>query len=479
MSADKALLPSGWRLEKISGVSQANPRKAAINIEPNSNVHFVPMASVVEDFGGIDVSKLRPLGEVAKGYTQFLEGDVLFAKITPCMENGKLAVVPALEHTVGYGSTEFHVLRPSASVSAKWLANYISQRTFRRVAVRNMAGSAGQLRVPAGWLADQVIPVPPIDDQQEIVAKIEELFSDLDAGIASLERARAKLKRYRASVLKSAVEGRLTQDWRAKNTPKESGAALLKRILKSRREKWEAAQLKKFADADKAPPKGWKDKYPDPVGLEVDGLPSLPHGWIWATLDQLASLVRNGLPQKPSTNPPGFQILRISAVRPMQVNLAKDRYLDIQRGAAEDYFIKTGDLLFTRYNGSLDFLGVAGLVRGSGEDILHPDKLIRVQLVEAAPMPEYVEIAANCGESRKHIAGKARTTAGQTGVSGTDIKATPIPLPSLDEQQEIIALADAMLTSIGRAESDIEAQLARGALLKQAILKRAFEGRLV
>ncbi len=100
----------------------------------------------------------------------------------------------------------------------------------------------------------------PTAEQSRIVAKIEELFSDLDVGIAALKRAKANLKRYRAAVLKAAVEGKLTEEWRAKNPAKEPASVLLARILKDRRQKWETDQLAKFAAADKEPPKNWRDK---------------------------------------------------------------------------------------------------------------------------------------------------------------------------------------------------------------------------
>ena len=104
-----------------------------------------------------------------------------------------------------------------------------------------------------------------LNEQRRIVAKIEELFSDLDAGVAALERAKAKLKRYRAAVLKAAVEGKLTEEWRAKHPPKETASQLLERILKERRRKWEEDQLAAYAKAGKKPPANWKDKYKEPA----------------------------------------------------------------------------------------------------------------------------------------------------------------------------------------------------------------------
>ncbi|MFO0889888.1 MAG: hypothetical protein U0790_12195 [Isosphaeraceae bacterium] len=114
------------------------------------------------------------------------------------------------------------------------------------------------------------VPFAPINEQRRIVAKIEELFSDLDAGVAALERVRANLKRYRASVLKAAVEGKLTEDWRAQHPDTEPAPVLLERILTERRRQWEKDQLAKFAQAGKQPPKGWREKYVEPGRPHLD-----------------------------------------------------------------------------------------------------------------------------------------------------------------------------------------------------------------
>ncbi|MFZ4083819.1 MAG: hypothetical protein ACOYKN_21520 [Pirellula sp.] len=144
------------------------------------------------------------------------------------------------------------------------------------------------------------VPVAPLQEQHRIVAKIEELFSDLDAGVAALKRAKANLKRYRASVLKSAVEGKLTEQWRAKHPAKEPASALLARILLERRQKWEADQLAKFAAAGKEPPKNWRDKYKEPAQPEASQLPIIPIEWTWATVEQISSKVVDGVHKKPT-----------------------------------------------------------------------------------------------------------------------------------------------------------------------------------
>jgi type I restriction enzyme S subunit len=370
----------------------------------------------------------------------------------------------------------FKSFLPPAGLASDYLYYYLQRA--KPLALELASGTTFQ-EVSGKRAAQIPLAIAPKQEQPRIVAKLEELFSDLDAGVAALERARANLKRYRAAVLKAAVEGKLTEQWRKAHPGVEPASKLLERILAERRRKWEEAQLAKSAAAGKAPPKGWKDKYPEPAKADTPNLPKLPEGWCWASIDQLALLVRNGLPEKPSSDPPGFPILRINAVRPMSVDLTEVRYLSKVREKVADYFLTDGDLLFTRYNGSIELLGVCGMVRNCQQETLHPDKLIRVKTALTSPLPEFIEIASNVGFSRKHIQARARTTAGQTGVSGGDIKETPLPLCPLEEQRCIIEEINARLSVINKSMSDMEMGIERATRLRQSILKRAFEGKLV
>jgi type I restriction enzyme S subunit len=202
-------LPPGWESAKIADVADVNPQLDA-DLSFDVPVSFIPMASVEAETGGVDLSQTKLYGELrSKSYRHFRDGDVLFAKITPCMENGKAAVAGGLTNGRGFGSTEFHVLRPPSGINPHYLLYYLLQKTFRRDAARNMKGTAGQLRVPAEYLRVHPIPTPPSGEQDRIVAAIEEQFSRLDSGVVALERARQNLKRMRAAVLDAAVTGKL------------------------------------------------------------------------------------------------------------------------------------------------------------------------------------------------------------------------------------------------------------------------------
>ncbi|MDZ4162752.1 MAG: restriction endonuclease subunit S, partial [Burkholderiales bacterium] len=199
------------RVVPLREAAAVNPKLDRSGLTDDMQVSFVPMAAVGAADGSIDISTLRTYAEVKKGYTHFRNGDVLFAKVTPCMENGKMAVARNLQNGVGFGSTEFHVLRPGGSVDAQYLYHFVSSQTFRKEAARHMTGAVGLRRVPTAFLENAEFPLPPLAQQREIVAELEKQFSRLDEAVANLQRVKANLKRYKASVLKAAVEGRLVE----------------------------------------------------------------------------------------------------------------------------------------------------------------------------------------------------------------------------------------------------------------------------
>jgi type I restriction enzyme S subunit len=250
-------LPMGWVRTTLGEIAHINRRGTAPRELPdNLLVSFVPMAAVDAERGTIAWQEERPLSVVRKGFTSFSDGDVLFAKITPCMENGKAAVANGLKNGRGFGSTEFHVLTPRDGVASKWIFYFVRQQSVREDAKARFTGTAGQLRVPGSFLVNYPIALAPSAEQQRIVTAIEQYFSRLDAGVATLKVVQAKLKRYRAAVLKAAVEGTLSEAWRAQHPDVEPAPVLLQRILQERRSAWEQAELARFAKAGKAPSKG-------------------------------------------------------------------------------------------------------------------------------------------------------------------------------------------------------------------------------
>ncbi len=158
-------LPQGWAETTLDNLAEINPGRLG-DVAADTHISFVPMPAVSDTEGEIVSPSVRPFAEVSKGYTQFRDGDVIFAKITPCMENGKIAVARGLENGMACGSTEFHVVRPSAGISPDFIWRYLRQKSFRNDAEASMTGAVGQRRVPASFLKEQTFALPPLPEQR-------------------------------------------------------------------------------------------------------------------------------------------------------------------------------------------------------------------------------------------------------------------------------------------------------------------------
>ena len=203
-----------WPQASINEIAEVNPGPSRPLVDEEL-VSFVPMASVRELGGGIDASTTRPTREVRrKSYRYFEENDVIMAKITPCFENGKIAVARGLKSGRAFGSTEFHVLRPRpATVESAFLKYFLEGPAFRALAIQSMAGAVGQLRVPTRVLAQATLPLPPLEDQSRIVMALEAILSLHASGVANLSRARKRATVLVGHILRSAVPIPGPSDW--------------------------------------------------------------------------------------------------------------------------------------------------------------------------------------------------------------------------------------------------------------------------
>jgi type I restriction enzyme S subunit len=167
------------------------------------------MHAVSEITGKIENPEVRLLCEVRKGYTYFKENDILFAKITPCMENGKCAIARNLVNGIGFGSTEFHVLRPMQNVTSEWVYYFIQQKSFREEAKKYMTGSVGQQRVPADFLENTKIPLPPLEDQKKTVAYLDRVKAIVNFLNVLQQRTEEELEKLVPAILDKAFRGAL------------------------------------------------------------------------------------------------------------------------------------------------------------------------------------------------------------------------------------------------------------------------------
>jgi type I restriction enzyme S subunit len=439
------------------------------------------------DIGGVDRErkafiepKLVPLTEAPSRAKQKVRvGDVLVSMTRPNL-NAVALVTQELHGAIA--STGFHVLRSS------WL-----ERGFLYYLVQTEDFVDAMCSVVQGALYPAVRPrdidgfrfhLPPRPEQTRIVEKLEELLSDLDAGVAELKAAQRKLAQYRQSLLKAAVEGALTADWRAAraNTtaPKETGAELLQRILTERRARWKAKQLAKFAEQDKSPPNGWQEKYKEPVAPNTTDLPALPDGWVWATLDQLLVQLRSGTAETSGRDVTPHPVLKSSAVRQGSIDLSAVNYLD-QAQCRTENDLELGDLLITRLSGSVEYVGCAAIVSDlAPASLQYPDRIFCGKLAFPSPkLASHIVNSMRSPQARLRIEAAAKSTAGHKRISLSDLLPFPIPLPSLPEVASIDCLMQARLRQTENAEAAAEYSLKQSVAQRKNILKAAFAGQLV
>jgi type I restriction enzyme, S subunit len=466
-------LPPGWVLADLSAIAQINPPLDRCVINDTIPVNFVPMKAVEPEGGGLARPEICTYGEVKKGYTPFLSGDVIMAKITPCMENGKTAVVPDLPDSVCFGSTEFHVFRPEQGINPHWLSYYLLQSNFRKLARMHMAGSAGQLRVPALFLDTAKIPLPPLPEQKRILEKVEELLSDIDVGVAALKRVQRKLTHYRASVLKAAVEGSLTAKWRQQHPQTESASEILSYVLAERRRYWEEEQLRKFAEAKKEPPKNWKAKYKEPFTPDKSKLPALPKGWCWTAADQLCFQITDGEHIQPRYQSTGRPMLSAKNVRDGFIDFGdfdliseQDFAKCLKRCAPTE-----NDVLIVSVGATTGRAGIVGLC--------DPFSIVRsVLLLRPIVAPRYLLRWIQSPWCQTYIQRASGSTA-QAHLYITDTKQIPVPLPPLPEMEHIIEETEQQISVIEELQTYVKTEIRRAASLRQSTLRHAFMGKLV
>jgi type I restriction enzyme S subunit len=352
--------------------------------------------------------------------------------------------------------------------------NHFGQKWF----VRAGKQTTNLASINKGVLSRFPVPVAPAQEQRRIVAKIDELFSDLDAGVAALERVTANLKRYRAAVLKAAVEGRLTAEWRKKNRPKETGQQLLTRIFAERRRKWEEEQLAAFAKAAKSPPAKWKEKYKEPAGPDCTNLPTLPEGWCWASVDQ-AGDVQLGRQRSPKyhTGPHMRPYLRVANVFEDRIDTSDVMQMNFTPTEYETYRLGYGDVLLNEGQ-SMELVGRPAIYRNEVPGACFTNTLVRFRASDGLD-PEYALAVFLTYLKNGRFQKIATITVNIAHLGAGRFAELEFPLPPLAEQREIVSEVTRHDSIIKAVENEVIAGIKRASRLRQAILRRAFEGKLV
>jgi type I restriction enzyme S subunit len=423
-------LPKGWTKAKLGEVTLERVEQG----EPGASaVPYIDIGSIDRDLKRVgQTQKVTGTNAPTRARQWVKPGDVLVSLTRPNL-NAVAMVPPELDGAVA--STGFDVLRPEG-VLPEWVFNRVRSPEFVADVCEGVQGVVYPAIRPAD-VRRHDLPIPPAPEQRRIVDAIDSYLTRLDDAVASLERVQTKLKAYRASMLKAAVEGRLVPTEaalaRTEKRDYEQAKVLLARMLKARRLGWEEGELAKLKTAGGTPKDDkWKANYEEPVAPDTSGLPELPEGWCWVSLDQLlAEPLANG---KSVPDGDGFPVLRLTCIKSGLVDLAERKRGDWSNIDPQRFLVEADDFLIVRGNGSIHLVGRGGRVSAAPVGVAYPDTLIRARVAPAVLHPPLLARWWDSPPVRRHIERRAKTTAGIYKVNQADLGQTPIPLAPMLEQ---------------------------------------------
>ena len=393
------------------------------------------------------------------------DGDVLF-----CLRGslGKAALVRGLDR--GAIASSLVILRCCDATMPNYVLYFVVGPRGKALIKQYDNGSA-QPNLAAKSVGTFTLPVAPLPEQHRIVEEIEKQFTRLDVAVSTLEGVREKLKAARASVLKAAVEGRLVPTEaelaRREGRPYEDASKLLERILEERERKHEEAQ----AGAKR------KKKYKPPVETDVAGLPEPPEGWVWASLDALADVVGGVTKNKKLTDGREVPYLRVANVQRGWLDLSEVKSIFAKEDKIEKLRLVPGDILLNE-GGDRDKLGRGWIWEGQLDECIHQNHVFRARVFGDEMMPKYVSHYAN-GVGQSYFVGSGKQTTNLASISLTNMRGLPVAVPPAAEQKRIVAEVERRLSVLDALDAAVEKNLERCTGLRQSILKRAFEGKLV
>ncbi|OBY57374.1 restriction endonuclease subunit S [Pseudomonas sp. AU12215] len=423
-------LPNGWALARLDELADLNPKQS---FDDELSAGFVPMSHAPTNFLGKLRFDERPWGEIKKAYTNFKDGDVIFAKVTPCFENSKAAIVESLPNGIGAGSSEFYVLRPSSDeVSAKYLLAAVKSLDFLREGAANMTGAVGLRRVPKQFIAGYEVPVPPAHEQTRIAQKLDELLEQVGTLKARIDAIPDLLKRFRQSTLTAAISGRLTEEWRTQNEP-VLDQELLAQLDENEFSIWPTVRLKDVA----------RDfSYGSSAKSQKAGeIPVLRMGNI-----QSGQLVWDDL---------------VFSSNPEEIN---------------KYSLQAGDVLFNRTN-SPELVGKTAIYKGE-QAAIYAGYLIRIRCSKRLT-PEFLNYALNSPYGRNYCWRVKTDGVSQSNINAKKVADFRLGLPNVEEQTEIVRRVEQLFAFADQLEAKVQNAKERIDKLTQSILARAFRGELV
>jgi type I restriction enzyme S subunit len=439
MSEEPWEIPDTWEWVELSKIAEINPQLPLNDIPDELEVSFIPMANVEEETGNFNLSETRKYKDVKSGYTKFSNGDIIFAKITPCMENGKIAIVDDLKNSIGFGSTEFHVIRlKSDTLSKKFYFYFFLQKWFRVIAEQNFTGTVGHRRVPTSFMREVLIPLPPKKEQIQIIDRIEELLTRDEFGQKTLQKIQKQLENYKQSLLNYAFTGKLTKKWR-----------------------------KKELSIDK-----------ETYYSEYSDLDPIPESWDRINVHEIEEFLGSGI--TPRGGRKNYQDQGIPFIRSQNVyseGLILDDIAYVTKELHEKMsrtHVQEKDVLLNITGASIGRSTYIPKDLGEGNVNQH----VCIIRTKKEFNPIYISWYLNSPEGQYQIMSKQ---SGQTrqGLNYSQLRSIKIPLPKLLEQNIIAEKIENILSLLNTLNKEIDETINRSYNLKQSILKRAFEGRLV
>lgn len=419
-------MPSGWQRSRIRNVAMLSPSYSAIAPASDEPCTVVPMELLSVD-GAIDVTMQQPFDEVTSGLTLFEEGDALFAKITPCMENGKGALVRGLPTRYAFGSTEFHVLRPSRTIDGAFLYYATFNPIYRAYAAENMVGAAGQKRVSSRFVKDTRLFLPPLLEQQRIAAYLDASCAAVDAAVAAKRHQLDSLDAFRKAIVQRAVTRGL------------SGRVVLE-------------------------PTGnaWMD--------------NIPLGWRLVCLKRIAE-IRGGLTLGKQYEGALIErpYLRVGNVQDGHLDLADVSVIELPASVATGVELRLDDVLMTE-GGDLDKLGRGHLWRGEIPGCLHQNHIFAVRCFRHKLKPMFLAHVTASQYGRDYFKATGKQTTNLACTNATKVGEFAIPLPSLPEQEAICAHLDAKLGEVKRIVAGIQAQIATLTAYRKSLIHECITG---
>lgn len=488
-------LPPGWTKSAIEelighdGIFCDGDWVESKDQDPNGEVRLIQLADIGDGFFKDQSDRFLTFKKsIELNCTYLQKGDILVARLPDPL--GRACIFPLSGIKKFVTVVDVCIIRNNSNLINSQYLLYLINSPQTRLEVDKYKSGSTRKRISRKNFAKIQFPIAPLPEQHRIVEKIEELFSELDNGVAYLKKALEQLKTYRQAVLKWAFEGKLTEKWR--NTHQDSledADTLLEQIKAERKrhyqqqlEDWKQA-LKEWENNGKETKKPTKPQQPKDLPPltkeELSNLPSLPNGWMWVKLEDITDIT-GGIAKNSKRNALSIKLpyLRVANVYANFLDLNEVYEIGLRQEEVEKFLLVKNDLLIIEGNGSIDQIGRVAIWNDKINPCVHQNHVIKARPhTNTNPLFSLYFLLSHQG--RKFIKKQAGSTSGLYTLSLSKVRNLNIPFCSLQEQTKIVQEIESRLSVCDQLEATLTENLNKAEALRQSILKRAFEGKLV